>query len=1068
MTASAVLFWLIAAGLGLLIALYRRTGPVRRLALWAAIVLAPAIMLGATISWTGRSGEFRLALKGFNMDRGALEQPFCVGGNNAPADRSQRAECDGDDLAVNGLPSGFARLTADAGETVAWRFATDALGAKGETGVAAIQTGDEPSEIAGSLPLLPGTRFCVVGCDRPDATVFRLDAEGTGLERISAGSTSGLPLFKRRPFKVIYRWEMPSPLAVYWPPDQAIYALRDYGVVSARTAGTDLCALGQLLCDQSMRPVRSFIYRTSGKSDGLRILFLDPGARIIGSANSPVPSIAPVTDKALTVRLYSVEFGAGFEDLAAKSRPVARLRLRTAFVTRATGDHTSLDLQRDPVSAISAEVIRTESRGDNTDPLPMTITAVPGSSRLPLIVDSIGGRLARNLETRIILQPEDHGARSNLFLQVGTTEPVRLGRPFMAGELGSERGGTSEATRAAVFQLERLDLPASLLSGLGMLAALLLWGGLLCRAQQQIAPDNIPAWLILAVVQWILAIRLAIGVESAILDPQLSLAIAIGGNIATLFAVPLLFVACTPGIKEDRLFALLPCLIFAGGALAASVLTYGLSSAGWLSIAILIFTSLIALGWARLRAGMEPVLAKGASIAESPWPMIMGIVLVLGALTLFWLNQPGWQYAGASGFTILATANLWRIRGVFGSRAGLLPKSRLLIASPWFAVGGAVSLIVAAGLFWFEQTGWQIAAGLGVAILIGTLALRVSWWAALFISLILFRIVLLGFNAKERIYWPTPFAISIIYVPLMLLAFAGLFAAAARGRQHVRFDIPLWVIFPAALFLLLLLVPFAVSDIGLAIYILPLAAMGWAFARNGSKDKQDWRWKLPALGTVAAVALLAGWGFVQDTGWRADVRDAVEKAGAPAAPDVHDAAVRRVAALLEKVNADDQNGLRLWRVFAPERTVIAGTTDAESQRRVAAILQDYTGTLTGRGYAAASDPGDIRTYQADDNVSAVHLMSPYGRIGAALFLLVLGMLAARLDKPDSWSDPGVTFGRLALWTILASAAYMVLANLQLVPFTGRNIYLLAGLSISDLVEGTALFLIALRGLARVQ
>lgn len=43
---------------------------------------------------------------------------------------------------------------------------------------------------------------------------------------------------------------------------------------------------------------------------------------------------------------------------------------------------------------------------------------------------------------------------------------------------------------------------------------------------------------------------------------------------------------------------------------------------------------------------------------------------------------------------------------------------------------------------------------------------------------------------------------------------------------------------------------------------------------------------------------------------------------------------------------------------------------------------------------------------------------------------------------------------------------MILANLLLVPFTGRNIYLLAPSSGSDLIEGLALLALAIVGLRR--
>jgi cell division protein FtsW (lipid II flippase) len=119
----------------------------------------------------------------------------------------------------------------------------------------------------------------------------------------------------------------------------------------------------------------------------------------------------------------------------------------------------------------------------------------------------------------------------------------------------------------------------------------------------------------------------------------------------------------------------------------------------------------------------------------------------------------------------------------------------------------------------------------------------------------------------------------------------------------------------------------------------------------------------------------------------------------------------------------------------------------------------------GRGYMQPSDPGDIRPYQADDNLSAIHLMSPFGRIGAALLLLVLGVLAWRLGTPGKRADAAAMMGALVLWCLFTTAAYMVLGNLHLVPFTGRNIYLLAALSVSDLLEGGILFLILMRVVA---
>ena len=52
---------------------------------------------------------------------------------------------------------------------------------------------------------------------------------------------------------------------------------------------------------------------------------------------------------------------------------------------------------------------------------------------------------------------------------------------------------------------------------------------------------------------------------------------------------------------------------------------------------------------------------------------------------------------------------------------------------------------------------------------------------------------------------------------------------------------------------------------------------------------------------------------------------------------------------------------------------------------------------------------------------------------------------------------------MAVLTLPFSTAYMILGNLLIVPFTGRDIYLLASHSTGDLIEGT--LLLALMALA---
>ncbi len=54
---------------------------------------------------------------------------------------------------------------------------------------------------------------------------------------------------------------------------------------------------------------------------------------------------------------------------------------------------------------------------------------------------------------------------------------------------------------------------------------------------------------------------------------------------------------------------------------------------------------------------------------------------------------------------------------------------------------------------------------------------------------------------------------------------------------------------------------------------------------------------------------------------------------------------------------------------------------------------------------------------------------------------------------------------MLVWTIAVAGLYMVSANVELLLFTGKNVYFLAAASRSDLVEGTLLVLLALWALA---
>ena len=131
-------------------------------------------------------------------------------------------------------------------------------------------------------------------------------------------------------------------------------------------------------------------------------------------------------------------------------------------------------------------------------------------------------------------------------------------------------------------------------------------------------------------------------------------------------------------------------------------------------------------------------------------------------------------------------------------------------------------------------------------------------------------------------------------------------------------------------------------------------------------------------------------------------------------------------------------------------------------------LAVYTDTWTGGGFMRPMDLGALRPVQMTDNLVAIHIIAPFGRLGAGALLLLLAALAvsaARATRTPGTpqSDLRIT-GLLALWTLFGVGLYMVLANLQLAPFSGRNVYLLAAASDSDLFEGVSLFILAWWGL----
>ena len=98
------------------------------------------------------------------------------------------------------------------------------------------------------------------------------------------------------------------------------------------------------------------------------------------------------------------------------------------------------------------------------------------------------------------------------------------------------------------------------------------------------------------------------------------------------------------------------------------------------------------------------------------------------------------------------------------------------------------------------------------------------------------------------------------------------------------------------------------------------------------------------------------------------------------------------------------------------------------------------------------------------------MMSDFGRVSAATYLAMLAALVAAgasLTRPPESEPPSARrlIGLVSLTLLFGVAAYVILANLQLTLFTGRNVYLMAASSGSDLLEGLTLFALAFFGLS---
>ena len=565
-----------------------------------------------------------------------------------------------------------------------------------------------------------------------------------------------------------------------------------------------------------------------------------------------------------------------------------------------------------------------------------------------------GAPLAEGFVQRLKLSPTSADLVGNRQVQ-----PIDEGEPFILGTRDK-----------ATVKLERLDFGWAPMAGAAWLAV----AGLLLGIGGSWHWRRVSsyAFIILAIVDFLLGVRLLAGIEAAIIDPN-------GPGTAASISLSLLALAAAP--------------------------------------------------W--LLGGFAPREVKEA--------------------------VPRWQVAAYAGLTVPLIAHLWLFNG--------------LHAVPLAILGAA--LAVAAGVALRPQWGTCIGRfALSGGQRVGCGLARLTRWntdappplfsgavrrMAAASALLAVRLVL-----PER---PFGFSIAAVYTPLWILYAAfGLHAAARAAAAEEVAERPsrgLWCVWLVLLPMPLawpLLSPFG-ADPGFAIVnaaaLIPVMLLLtlWMPARAGPR-----RW-LPTVPLAAAVLalLIAGSGSLLTPDW-------------PSPRDSSRSAENKRLQIIESSLQAERSTRRLLAWFAPARLADRGTREDEELTVALHQMRQYGSQgLFGRGYLNQPQPTELRLFQLNDNVSAIHLLAPFGRAGAVAFLLVLacgavGITWRRISRATGPPTYGHAIAYVSLWSVLVGSLYMILANLLILPFTGRNVYLLAASSTSDLVEGLALFAAALAGL----
>jgi hypothetical protein len=349
-------------------------------------------------------------------------------------------------------------------------------------------------------------------------------------------------------------------------------------------------------------------------------------------------------------------------------------------------------------------------------------------------------------------------------------------------------------------------------------------------------------------------------------------------------------------------------------------------------------------------------------------------------------------------------------------------------------------------------------------------ALRVSfrWIVSFAVIVAVVRVAMLfGLGWKERVSLPgVDLALTILYLPVVFLFFAFLWqhvrdldgTARLTGKQ-----IGAGVLAAALGVLLTIIIPWFVKDSGSALVHVPAMVLLFALPVLVRANRVTIPLAVP-LACVVALHLVVG--LMPHLRGQEKNDPAYQKALSDPA-EANDFMARRLG--------QSTNQLRILSYVAPHQLEQAGTSKAEGLVMQRRMLDRYSGTgLFGAGWLHVPLTM-FRDTHMNDNLSAIHILAPFGIAGAlgiVTLLVALALLPLRTrftsdESPEHAIDQRTALGILALWTFSLCGIYMFAANVGMVLFTGKNVYLLAATSNSDAIEGGVLLLIALVALGRV-